>query len=121
MENVTPADVQMSFGQIMLDTYMGKSLINIGRSYIGSEASSLGRKLQVKLTSLKSNFSAMVSRYFILSGIPMSRITICDEIYNMVSFLFKNLSTSNSNSISEEGVKKLCILLIFGFYANILI
>ena len=34
----------------------------------------------------------MVCRYFILSGIPMSRISICDEIQSMVSFVVENLN-----------------------------
>ena len=33
----------------------------------------------------------MVCRYFILSGLPMSRIAICEEIQSMVSFVVKNL------------------------------
>ena len=32
----------------------------------------------------------MIGRYFILSGIPMTQITICKEIQNMISFLEKN-------------------------------
>ena len=43
-ENITPADVEMSFGQIMLKTNIGKSLIDIGKGYISSESSPLGRK-----------------------------------------------------------------------------
>ena len=35
---------------------------------------------------------AMVSRFLILSGIPLSRMTICDEIQNMISFLVENLN-----------------------------
>ena len=42
-ENITPADVQMSFGQIMLETNMGQSLINIGKSFIPSDSSPLGK------------------------------------------------------------------------------
>ena len=34
----------------------------------------------------------MVCRYFILSGIPMSRMIICDEIQSMVSFVVENLN-----------------------------
>ena len=44
----------------------------------------------------------MVSRYLILSGIPLSRITICDEIQNMISYLVENLSPVDSNSIPAE-------------------
>ena len=43
-ENITSADVEMSFGQIMLKTNIGKSLIDIGKGYISSESSPLGRK-----------------------------------------------------------------------------
>ena len=56
-ENITPADVEMSFGQIMLKTNMGKSLIDIGKSYISAESSPLGRKSKKVFTFfLKSNF-----------------------------------------------------------------
>ena len=48
-ENITPADVEMSFGQIMLKTN-GKSLIDIGKSYISAESSPLGRKSTKVLT-----------------------------------------------------------------------
>ena len=44
----------------------------------------------------------MVSRYLILSGIPLSRITICDEIQNMISYLVENLSPVDSKSIKAE-------------------
>ena len=43
-ENITPADVEMSFGQIMLKTNIGKDLIGIGKGYISSESSPLGKK-----------------------------------------------------------------------------
>ena len=36
----------------------------------------------------------MVGRYFILSGIPMSRTTICEEIRNMILYLVENLQPS---------------------------
>ena len=49
----------------------------------------------------------MVSRYFILSGIPLSRMTICDEIQKMISFLVENLQPTNLNSIKKEGMKDL--------------
>ena len=55
-ENITPADVRTSFHQIMLVTNMGRSLIDIGKSFSPSDSSPL----------------AMVGRYFILSGIPIS-------------------------------------------------
>ena len=35
---------------------------------------------------------AMVSRFLLLSRIPLSRMTICDEIQNMISFLVENLN-----------------------------
>ena len=41
-KNITPADIQMSFGQIMLDTNMGQSLIDVGKNFISSESSPLG-------------------------------------------------------------------------------
>ena len=44
----------------------------------------------------------MVSRYFILSGIPMNQITMMNEIQNMISYLVENLRPVDSNSISEE-------------------
>ena len=34
----------------------------------------------------------MVCRYFILSGLPMSRIEICEEIQSMVSYVVENLN-----------------------------
>ena len=43
-ENVTPADIDMSFGQIMRMTNMGQSLIDIGKSFITAESSPLGKK-----------------------------------------------------------------------------
>ena len=43
-ENITQADVHMSFGQIMLNTNMGQSLIDIGKSFISAETSPLGKK-----------------------------------------------------------------------------
>ena len=48
----------------------------------------------------------MVSRYLILSGIPLSRITICDEIQKMISYLVENLrpAKSNSNQVSNENL-----------------
>ena len=36
----------------------------------------------------------MVSRYFILSGIPMSQTTICKEIQNMISTVVDDLDFS---------------------------
>ena len=41
-ENITPADIQMSFGQIMINTNMGQSLIDVGKKFISSESSPLG-------------------------------------------------------------------------------
>ena len=43
-ENITQDDVDMSFGQIMRITNMGQSLIDIGKNFIPSESSPLGRK-----------------------------------------------------------------------------
>ena len=34
----------------------------------------------------------MVGRHFILSGIPLSKITICEEIQNMISSLVEGLT-----------------------------
>ena len=53
----------------------------------------------------------MVSRYFILSGIPLSRMAMCDEIQKMISFLLENLQTSNSNKNKKEGIKKYSVFL----------
>ena len=36
----------------------------------------------------------MVSRHFILSGIPMTKITICEEIQNMISTVVEDLDFS---------------------------
>ena len=33
----------------------------------------------------------MLGRYYILSGIPMTQMTICKEIQNMISYIDKNL------------------------------
>ena len=41
-KNITPADIQMSFGQIMLDTNMGQNLIDFGKNFISPESSPLG-------------------------------------------------------------------------------
>ena len=43
----------------------------------------------------------MVSRYFILSGIPMTQMTICNEIQNMISYLVENLQPSTSKTIQS--------------------
>ena len=43
----------------------------------------------------------MVSRYFILSGIPMTQMTICNEIQNMTSYLVENLQPSTSKTIQS--------------------
>ena len=53
----------------------------------------------------------MVSRYCILSGIPLNRTTIGDEIQKMISFLLENLQTSNSNRNPKEGIKKYFVFL----------
>ena len=36
----------------------------------------------------------MLGRYFILSGIPMSPVTICKEIQNMISVVVEDLDFS---------------------------
>ena len=51
----------------------------------------------------------MVSRYFILSGIPLNQTTIGDEIQKMISFLLKNLQTQNSNRDGAERLRKYLI------------
>ena len=45
-EKITPDDVEMSYGMsyIMRTTNLGKSLIDIGKNFIPSESSPLGRK-----------------------------------------------------------------------------
>ena len=43
-ENITPAEADMSFGRIMRITNMGKSLIDIGKGFISSDSSPLGKK-----------------------------------------------------------------------------
>ena len=45
-ENIDLVDVQASFGQIMLNTNMGQSLIDLGRSFISAETSPLGKKIK---------------------------------------------------------------------------
>ena len=55
----------------------------------------------------------MVSRYFILSGIPLDRTTIGDEIQKMISFLLENLQSPNSNSNPKEGIKNLLYIIPF--------
>ena len=47
----------------------------------------------------------MISRYFILSGIPLSQLTIIDEIQNMISYLIENLGAANSKRMPEKGMK----------------
>ena len=113
-ENITPAEVELSFGRIMLKTNMGKSLIDTGKSFIGAESSPLGKQrflakihLSKKLFFYQIICSAMVSRYFLLSGLPLNRLTICDEIQNMISYLVENVRPASSNSISEEGKEKI--------------
>ena len=93
----------MSFGRIMRNTNMGKSLIDIGKSFVSSESSPLGKQILILIINLIFIYhSAMVSRYFILSGIPLSRITICDEIQNMISYLVENLRPVDSHSIPAK-------------------
>ena len=48
----------------------------------------------------------MLGRYFILSGIPMTQITICKEIQKMISFIVKNLDVPNHNWETFEFITK---------------
>ena len=43
----------------------------------------------------------MVSRYFILSDIPMTQMAICNEIQNMISYLVENLQPSTSKTVQS--------------------
>ena len=43
-ENITPADIDMSLGQIMRTTNMGQNLVNVGKNFISSESSPIGKK-----------------------------------------------------------------------------
>ena len=90
-ENITLADVDMSIGQIMRSTNWGESLIDVGKSFITPESSPLGKNHLNWRLFTKIFFLAMISRYFMLSGIPMSQMTICKEIQNMISTLEKDL------------------------------
>ena len=54
----------------------------------------------------------MVSRYFMLSGIPLSQLTVINEIQNMVSHLIENLSPGKSKRRRKEGMKN--SFFIFG-------
>ena len=45
-ENISVADVDMTYGQIMRTTNVGKSLIEIGKSFIPSDFSPLGKENQ---------------------------------------------------------------------------
>ena len=46
----------------------------------------------------------MVSRYFIFSDIPMTQMTICNEIQNMISYLVKNLQPSSIRASAVENL-----------------
>ena len=46
----------------------------------------------------------MVSRYFILSGIPMTQMAICNEIQNMISYLVENLRPSTVRASAVENL-----------------
>ena len=48
----------------------------------------------------------MLGRYYILSGIPMTQMTICKEIQNMISYIDKNLDVPDWD-IFEFITKKL--------------
>ena len=50
----------------------------------------------------------MVSRYFILSGIPLSQITIINEIQNMISYLIEN-----SDRMLDERMKNFLVDMNF--------
>ena len=87
---------------MMLETNMGQSLVNIGKSFIPSDSSPLGKKYLKRERFFHKVFFipsiiilAMVSRYFILSGIPITRTTISDEIRNMIQSLVENLQRSD--------------------------
>ena len=56
-ENVTPVDVDLSFGQIMRKTNMGQSLIDIGKGYITSESSPLGKNKLFSFSFAQINLS----------------------------------------------------------------
>ena len=45
-ENINVADVDMTYGQIMRKTNVGKGLIDIGKSFIPSDSSPLGKNHQ---------------------------------------------------------------------------
>ena len=42
-KNIALIDVQASFGQIMLNTDMGQSIIDIGKNFIPTDSSPLGK------------------------------------------------------------------------------
>ena len=60
-ENITQADVHMSFGEIMLKTNMGESLIDIGKKFIPSDSSPLGKKIS---KNFKDNFLTLINYSF---------------------------------------------------------
>ena len=65
----------------------------------------------------------MVSRYFILSGIPVCQFTLCKEIQNMVSFLVEKIQPPNDNCFSGEEIKISLFFLFFSYewqYYNII-
>ena len=43
-ENITPDDADMTYGYIMRTTNVGKSLIDIGKSFIPTDSSPLGKE-----------------------------------------------------------------------------
>ena len=42
-ENITLADVDMTFGEIMRTTNMGQNIIDNGKSFISSDSSPIGK------------------------------------------------------------------------------
>ena len=60
-------------------------------------------------------FLAMISRYFILSGVPLGQLAIIKEIQNMISYLVENLRPANLNRMQEEGMRN----LFFLFFAHL--
>ena len=64
-ENICVADIDMTYGQIMRTTNVGKSLIDIGKSFIPSDSSPLGKN--------HKNFWS-VSKYFLSNGLSIFSI-----------------------------------------------
>ena len=49
MENISRRRIKQCLGQIMLDTKMGSSLVSIGKQFITSDHSPLGKKIRMFL------------------------------------------------------------------------